>query len=134
MSILGRTVPFKVAAAVAAVLMVGALIPLVSNTPSRDITLVAKGMAFYLAGDPDTPNPTIEVRAGETIRLTFRNDDRGMTHDFAAPGIAGAAVDLVDWRESAVVTWQAPSEPGTYEYVCRPHRAMMRGSIRVVAP
>lgn len=134
MSILGRKVSFKAVAAVVAVLVMGTLIPLVSKAPSREITLVAKGMAFYLADDPNTPNPVIDVRAGEQVRLTFRNEDRGMTHDFAAPAIAGAAVDLVDWKESADTTWQAPSTPGTYRYVCRPHSAMMHGIIRVVAP
>lgn len=134
MSILGRKVSLKAVSAVVMVLVVCALIPLVSKSPSREVTLVARGMAFYLASDLSTPNPIIEVKAGERVHITFRNEDRGMTHDFAAPAIAGAAVDLVDWKESADVTWQAPSQPGMYEYVCRPHRAMMHGTIRVVAP
>jgi plastocyanin len=27
--------------------------------------------------------------------------------------------------------FEVPTTPGTYEYVCRPHLAMMRGTLRV---
>jgi plastocyanin len=131
MSILGRKVPVRVIAAAVVAMVVGAFIPLLSKAPSREITLVARGMAFYNADDPRVPNPTIEVRAGETVRLVLRNEDRGLTHDFAAPALA-AAVDLVSWNETGEITLAVPDQPGTYEYFCQPHRLMMRGTIRVL--
>lgn len=130
MSVLGRQIPFAAVAGLSALMILAVMIPALSSTPAREITLVAKGMAFYLEGDFRTPNPTIAVKAGERVRITLRNDDRGMTHDFAVAAL-DASVDPVKWRESAVVTFDAPAEPGSYEYVCRPHQLMMRGVIRV---
>ncbi|MGH9257918.1 MAG: cupredoxin domain-containing protein [Vicinamibacterales bacterium] len=130
MSILGRKVPLKAIAAVALAMIFAALIPVVSNTPDREIVLVVKGMAFYLEGDLRTPNPTLEVKAGERVRVVVRNEDRGMTHDFAAPAL-DAALTPMQWNESGEVIVEAPGTPGTYEYICRPHQLMMRGAIRV---
>ena len=134
MSILGQEVSIRVSmkavAAIAGLIVLAALLPARSGTPTREVTLVARGMAFYLDGDPSTPNPTLEVRAGERLRVVLRNQDRGMTHDFTVPAVA-AAMDAIDWNESGEVTLDVPDTPGTYEYVCRPHVLMMRGTIRV---
>ena len=129
MSILGRRVPMSAIAAIAGLMLLAALLPAESDIPTREITLVARGMAFYLDGDPSTPNPTIEVQAGARVRIVLRNQDRGMTHDFAVPAVA-AAMNTIDWGESAEVTLDVPDMPGTYEYVCRPHHLMMRGMIQ----
>jgi plastocyanin len=130
MSILGRKIPAKVVAALAAAMIIAALLPVMSQAPAREITLVARDMAFYAAGDFERPNPVIEVKAGERVRVVVRNEERGMTHDFAVPAI-GAAVDLLDWNEQGDVTFEVPSTPGTYEYVCRPHLLMMKGTLKV---
>ena len=130
MSILGRKVPTKAVAAIAGLMLLAALLPVRSGTPTREVTLVARGMAFYIEGDPSRPNPTIEVKAGERVRIVLRNEDRGMTHDFAVPAVA-AAMNAIDWNESGEVTLDVPDTPGAYEYVCRPHVLMMRGTIRV---
>ena len=130
MSVLGRKVPIWAVAALSALMILAVMIPALSSTPAREIRLVAKDMAFYLESDLHTPNPTIAVRAGERVRLTLRNDDRGMTHDFAFAAV-GAALDPVTWNQSAVVTFDVPARAGSYEYVCRPHQLMMRGVIRV---
>jgi plastocyanin len=111
-------------------LVSGGLVPALSGTPTRNVTLVVNGMAFYLEGDPRTANPTIEVRAGERVRVEVRNQDRGLTHDFAVPAFR-AASRAVGWSQSADVSFEAPQTPGDYEYVCQPHRLMMRGTIRV---
>ena len=134
MSILGhnlsRTVLLKTAATIVAVLLLAVLLPALTATPTRAITLVARGMAFYIEGDASTPNPTIEVKAGERVRIVLRNQDRGMTHDFAVPALA-AAMDAIRWNESGDVTFDVPETPGAYEYECRPHRLIMRGVLRV---
>jgi plastocyanin len=131
MSILGRKVSVKmVVAAVALFVAVAGLLPVMTKARAREITLVARDMAFYLETDGKTANPVIEARPGETIRVVLVNRDRGMTHDFAVPAV-DAATNLIDWNESTTITFDAPDEPGTYEYVCRPHLLMMKGQIIV---
>lgn len=64
------------------------------------------------------------------VGLMLRNQDRGMTHDFAVPAVA-AAMNAIGWDESGDVTFEVPDTPEIFEYVCRPHRLMMRGMIQV---
>jgi len=130
MSIWGRKVSVKVVAAAAALMVIAALLPVMTSSVDREITLVARGMAFYVDGD-STPNPTITVSAGETVRVVLKNQDRGMTHDFAVPAV-DAGMRLVNWNEEDDVTFDVPSTPGTYEYFCNPHRLMMSGQIKVI--
>jgi len=130
MSILGRKVSTKAIAAMAVLMLLAVLLPALSSTPTREVTLIARGMAFYLENDPSTPNPTLEVKAGERLRVVLRNQDRGLTHDFAIPALA-AAMNAIGWNESGEVVLDVPDTPGTYEYMCRPHALMMRGTIRV---
>jgi plastocyanin len=111
------------------ILVTGALLPALSSTPTREVALVVKGMAFHLEGDP-RPNPTIDVRAGERVRVVVRNEDRGLTHDFAVTALR-RATRAIEWSQSAEISFDAPARPGDYEYVCQPHRLMMRGTIRV---
>lgn len=120
----------KAIAAAAGIMLLAALLPALSSTPTHEVTLIARDMAFYLDSDLSTPNPTLEVKAGERLRVVLRNQDRGMTHDFAVPA-AAAALNAIGWNESGEVVLDVPDMPGTYEYVCRPHALMMRGTIRV---
>jgi plastocyanin len=130
MSILGHKVSWQVIAALVIALAGGALVPAMTQAPDREITLVVRGMAFYVDGDFQRPNPPIAVRAGERVRVTVRNEERGVTHDFAVPAL-GEATSLLNWDERGDVTFEAPEQPGTYEYVCNPHRAMMKGTLQV---
>ena len=130
MSVLGHRVSTKLIGVLTGLMLLAALLPALSSTPSREVTLVAKGMTFFLEGDLQTPNPTIEVKAGERVRIVLRNEDRGMTHDFVVPPLH-VALKPVSWNESGEVAFDVPTEPGTYEYFCRPHRLMMQGTIRV---
>ena len=130
MSILGRRVPTTGIAGLAAMMVLAVLLPAMSGTPVREVTLVARGMAFYEEGAPGIMNPTLEFTAGERVRIVLRNDDRGLTHDFAIPAV-GVALDAVTWNGRGEVVFDVPTTPGTYEYVCRPHLLMMRGAIRV---
>jgi plastocyanin len=130
MSILGHRVSPKTVAAMTGVLLLVALLPALSSTSTRQVTLVAKGMAFYLEDDLTTPNPTIDVKAGERVRIVLKNQDRGLTHDLAVP-VAGALMKDLTWNQTGQVAFRAPKKPGTYEYFCQPHRLMMKGIIRV---
>jgi plastocyanin len=130
MSIMGRHVPTGAVAMGALLLVAAAIVPVLTTANAREIRLVARGMAFYVEGQPDTPNPTIEVKAGEKVRIVLVNQDRGMTHDFALPAVS-AAMKAIDWNEQNDVVFDVPDEPGAYEYVCRPHQLMMKGTLRV---
>ena len=130
MSIWGHRVTAKLIAIVVAVSAVGALATAVGRPADREITLVARGMAFYQVDEPGVPNPTITVKAGERVRVVLRNEDRGIIHDFAVPAIR-AALDQTNWNEEEDVTFDVPGTPGRYEYICRPHALMMRGQIVV---
>lgn len=131
MSIWGRRVSGKIVAAVAVLFIaVVGMLPVMTKARARAITLVARDMAFFAENDAKSANPLIEASPGETIRIILVNRDRGVTHDFAVPAV-DAATDLIDWNERAEVTFQVPDEPGTYEYVCRPHLLMMKGTLRV---
>ena len=130
MSILGRKVPVKAIGGMVLVMILAAMIPALSGTPNREIVLVVKGMSFYLEGDPLTPNPTLQVKAGERVRVVVHNQDRGLTHNFAVPAL-NVELDPMRSNESGDVMFEAPDAPGTYEYICRPHQLMMRGTIRV---
>lgn len=130
MSILGQRVPFAAIAALAGLMVIAVLAPALSKTPTREVTLVARNMAFYLESDPKTPNPTIDVKAGERVRIVLRNQDRGLMHDLAVPAVK-KTLDLLEWNESDDLTFTAPKRLGAYQYECQPHRLMMRGTIRV---
>jgi len=132
MSIWGYRMSLKLIAIGVACVVVGGLVAAVTLAPDREITLVTRGMAFYLESDPGTPNPTIRVKAGERVRIVLRNEDRGLVHDFAVPAL-DEAVDQVNWNQTSAATFSMPSAPGTYEYICRPHRLMMGGML-VVEP
>jgi plastocyanin len=99
--------------------------------PPRDVVLVARGMAFYVEGTT-IPNPTVTLRAGETVRLTLRNEAPGLLHDLAIPAL-GAALDPVSAGQSRTVTVEIPERATTVDYVCRPHATMMRGRFQVLA-
>jgi plastocyanin len=129
MSIWGHRLPGKLIAALVVTLTLGVFAVALSRPAAREITLVTRGMAFYVDGD-DLPNPTLMVKAGERVRFVVRNEDRGILHDFAVPGVR-AALDPLGWNESSQVTFEVPRTPGAYEYHCRPHRMMMRGTILV---
>ena len=131
MSVLGQRLSAKAIGALVGLMVLAALLPALSSTPAREVTLVAKGMAFYLEDDLQTPNPVIEMKAGERVRVVLRNQERGMTHDFAVPAL-DVASNPASWNESQEVVLEAPSKPGTYQYVCRPHSLMMKGTIRVL--
>jgi len=130
MSMWGRRISIEAVAVVVVLLVVGVLLTAVTRTSAREITLVARGMAFFLESEPAIPNPTLRLKAGERVRITLRNEERGFTHDFAVPAV-DAATDLISWNEDADVTFDVPDRPGTYDYVCEPHAMMMRGRIIV---
>jgi hypothetical protein len=129
MSLWGYRVSVKLIVTAVVVVLLGVFAVAVTRPEPREIRLVAKGMAFYLE-DGDLPNPTIFLKPGERVRVVLSNQDRGLRHDFAVPSL-NAALDPLTWNRSDDVVFEAPAEPGIYEYWCRPHMTMMRGKIVV---
>lgn len=108
------------------------LLPLTASTRTavRDITLVVRDMAFYLDGGSE-PNPTIQVRTGETVQLTLLNRDPGLKHNLTIEAL-GLDMPHLETDASMKVRLRAPSRPGRLPYVCAPHSEMMHGVIEVV--
>jgi plastocyanin len=131
MSIWGYRVSAKLIAIGVAVVMLGALAAALVRPAPRGVTLVARGMTFYLENG-NQPNPTLTFKAGERVRIVFRNEDRGISHNVAVPSFK-AEFAPIGWNQSAAVVFEVPATPGTYEYWCRPHMMMMRGTIIVTS-
>ena len=100
MSFWGRHVSVKLIGTAVVVLLLGAFAVALTRPAPRDITLVVRGMAFYLEGD-SLPNPTIQLTAGERVRITLRNEERAIRHDVALPAMAAALVGF--WRIHALI-------------------------------
>jgi plastocyanin len=101
-----------------------------SKPSKREIVLVARDMAFYLP-DGSTPNPTIQVSPGESIRLRLINEDRGMLHDWAVDAWGTTTGLIRGDGGSASVVFTAPDQTGDHEYVCSTHAVLMRGRVEV---
>jgi plastocyanin len=141
MGFLGRHKPFArffIGVAAAAALAIGALLPLgadptrafpaATSTP-REVVLVARDMGFYL-DDSGRENPTLRFKAGEEIRLVLRNEESGVTHDFAVSAWK-VGTRRLQGRDRDTVVFRVPDARGSYEYLCNPHASMMRGIIEV---
>ena len=100
-----------------------------SGSP-REIVVIARGMTFVLADEPDEPNPVISMRAGERVRLVLKNEAPGLLHDLGIPEW-GVQVTQIRAGESAEVTFTVPTQTGRYEYLCRPHSELMKGVVEV---
>ena len=131
MSIWGYRVSVKWITITVVVLMLSALAAALARPAPREVTLVARGMTFYLENG-DLPNPTLTFKAGDRVRIVFKNQDRGIQHNFAVPSFK-AELDPIGWNQSSDVVFDVPDNAGTYEYWCRPHMMMMRGTI-IVSP
>ena len=116
-----------------AVLVVGAImLPRIVSTREdvRDVTLVVRNMTYYLDGE-DVPNPALRFTAGERVRLTLRNEDRGMSHDFTIKDW-GVATRVLEGKGQDTVTFRVPARPATQPaYTCTPHTMMMSGTILI---
>src|SRR5262245_52235520 len=90
---------------------------------SRELRLVARNMTYYLEGSSEA-NPTIRLRAGETVRVVLRNDDRGMKHDFTIPAF-DAATPLIPAQRETTLMITAPARGVRATYHCTPHEETM---------
>jgi plastocyanin len=114
----------------AAALAVGTATRKTLGEATRTVTVVARGMAFYVAGDT-TANPAILVQRGERIRFVLVHEDPGMTHDFAVPSLDAGTELLREAGATTEVVLRAPELAGDHDYFCTSHARMMRGILEV---
>jgi plastocyanin len=100
-----------------------------SESSPREIQLVVRDMTYYVDGQ-DEPNPTLQARPGERIRLILRNTDGGMSHDFTIQEWK-VRTRVLKGKGQAAVEFTVPEALGSHEYRCTPHAAMMSGTIVV---
>lgn len=117
------------AAAVVAVAMAMAAIGSTAKSRVREVSLVAREMAFYADGGPQ-PNPVLHARPGERLRITLTNNAPGMIHDLSIAAVSSSTSTLTAGQVAAI-EFTAPEKAGDYEYRCRPHALMMKGVLRV---
>ena len=86
-------------------------------------------MSFHVE-DIAGANPTMALTAGEQVKVTIRNEDRGMLHDFSIPEW-GVRTGGVEWGDERSITFRVPATASTLSYICTPHSVMMSGRITV---
>lgn len=94
----------------------------------KEVTLVAKEMAFYFEGS-DLPNPTLKFQKGDHVRIHFINQDPGIAHDVVFP-TWNISTGKVNFGDQAQIELKVTSA-GQFEYLCSLHAAMMRGKLLV---
>jgi plastocyanin len=116
--------------ALAAALAVGFAACAPHPGPTRNITLVARGLTFMSADEAASENPTIAMQPGERIRLILRNEAPGLLHSVVIPAW-NVELDAIRAGETSEVTFVVPQTPGGFEYHCGPHPNRMHGRILV---
>ena len=102
----------------------------VDSEAERELTIVARQMAFYVNGNPQ-PNPSIVFLPGEQIAIDFINRDRGVAHNFVIPAW-NLRTDLLKGDGSSErLLFQVPLEPAKTDYTCSIHPTMMTGQVRI---
>jgi amicyanin len=75
--------------------------------------------------------PEVKIKSGQTVRWT--NKEAGMAHNVhfrngPAKGFAKAMGPMLNDNDAYAVKF---IEPGTYNYICTPHSAVMKGKVIV---
>ena len=90
----------------------------------RNIEIEIRDMAFA------TDNPTVYLRAGETVRFIITNLDEGMIHDFSIEG-TDVRTRIMNYGEQDSVIFQVPPSADDMVYLCTLHILTMRGSLSI---
>lgn len=102
--------------------------------PTVNFTMNANFNAFKgnSTGILNLSNPTLNISAGDTLRITIRGDD-GMTHNIqfrTSGGTTLATSADVDLGQTTTLSYTFTSA-GTYTYRCQYHTSTMVGTINV---
>jgi plastocyanin len=122
----------RVSFVVALMIAAGIFLPRLVSTreKTREVRVVARDMAYYVDGIP-TMNPALRFTPGEQVRITFRNEDKGMQHDFRIPAWK-VGTGIVPWSTEKSTTFRVPvqaTDTVDVTYICTPHAAMMSGKV-----
>ncbi|HEY8491510.1 MAG TPA: cupredoxin domain-containing protein [Dehalococcoidia bacterium] len=94
--------------------------------PPEAVEVEASGTAFNV--------DAVTVEAGREVTVVFRNRD-AVPHQLAfyrsAEGGLIAQGDVIAGGQSDRLTFEAPSQPGTYHFRCELHPAQMQGRLEV---
>lgn len=132
MTIRAKNRAITTGAIVALIAIVATILPMLASSEldkRRDVHLVIRDMAFYLDGKGE-PNPTLQFRRGERVRLLLRSEDAGMDHDFVVKNWK-VATKVVHGRGEQAVNIKVPRRAGSATYYCTPHSEKMRGTILI---
>ena len=89
-----------------------------------EVVVVAEDIAF------DTTE--IEAHAGGEVVVVLENEDEGIPHNIAFPGLEGTpATEVTEGPDTQELELHAPDEPGEYEYLCQVHPTEMQGTLVV---
>jgi FtsP/CotA-like multicopper oxidase with cupredoxin domain len=101
-----------------------------NDATAREIVLITKDISFALASQPETPNPPLHLKKGETVKLTLRNQEPGkVLHCFTLGGLGVKTSRHLATGESETLTF-TPREKGVFSYACLMH-PMMAGKVVV---
>lgn len=113
--------------------------PSTGETPADDPP-PASGASFDISmGDNFFEPNEFTVSPGQTVTFNITNDGQAI-HNMRVAGPDGeygneddavSDPDIVRGSETAVLTWTAPNEPGTYIFQCDFHPVDMTGTIVV---
>lgn len=122
------------------VLLVGCTVVPIIASVAYERHLARSFTAEILARSPEKGNfsprlLTLEVPAGEEVRLRIRNVDTVM-HGFAIPELEVDAGEIKAGHSETVVF--TPEKPGRYEYYCTvwcsEQHLQMRGALEIARP
>ena len=104
--------------------------PAPGPTPAPLTAAVAVGNIFFKSGHNGSTNPAVDtVAAGGTVTWTWTNSG-SVPHSIESEGSPSFTSSDIKTGEGS--TYQVTfSTPGTYQYDCAVHGAMMRGTIVV---
>jgi plastocyanin len=119
----------RIAFAAISIAVAGLMLPRMvsSRETARELRVTARGMTYYVEGLAGQ-NPVLTFTPGEQVRVVFRNEDKGMAHNFSIPAW-GVEMKLVQSVGEEAETFRVPANAATAVYVCTPHSQMMSGQI-----
>lgn len=103
-----------------------------SSSSPRELVIVARGMTFVEPANSEVANPVISLRAGEHVKVVFRNEAPGLIHNFQIPAWK-VRTDEIRAGQSAEVVFTVPVGATNEKYDCRPHAELMHGVVEVTA-
>ncbi len=112
------------------VMVSGHLSSAAQSSDAVRLTIVARGMAFYRAEQPETANPSVTVSPNQPIVIRFINRSSGSRHQLTIQG-TDIATRVLGPGESILVRLPPLSPGHDLTYLCSLHPVTMEGTIRV---